>query len=327
MNIPDKKIPDSILLENISCPLGCTQDDKDVVTSRDYLHGFSGEFMAVQCKQCGLIRTNPRVTSNTIGLYYPDDYGPYVGTRVDPIKSKKSFNIKQLLKRFIDLKSQSLPPLKLGRLLEIGCASGAYLHEMAEKGWEVQGIEFSEKASESAKKLGYDVFTGSLEEAPAPKEPFDLIVGWMVLEHLHDPVKCLKKLRAWAKPDTVLALSIPNAGSLEFKVFKDKWYALQLPTHLHHFTPDTLEKVLLVAGWKLKKVHHQRIINNIIVSTGYVLQGKGYTGIGKKFIDFHKYTGHWVHVLYPLAWLLSLVGQTGRMTIWATPIINQKDEK
>ena len=81
---------------------------------------------------------------------------------------------------------------------------------MAAQGWHVEGIEFSEKAAQAASRLGYKVHTGSLESAPAPAHPIDLIVGWMVLEHLHDPIGCLKKLNEWASQDAWLVLSVPE---------------------------------------------------------------------------------------------------------------------
>ena len=205
-----------------------------------------------------------------------------------------------------------------GRMLEIGCASGIYLHQMAEQGWQVQGIEFSKEAAQSAVQLGYQVHAGALETAPPPDKSFDLIVGWMVLEHLYDPIAGLQKLREWAQSDTWLILSVPNAGSLEFCLFKDKWYALQLPTHFYHFTPSTIEKVLSAGGWKLEKIYHQRVLTNLIASMGYVLCDKGYIKLGKKFIDFPEHAGKWTLILlFPIAWLFSLFGQTGRMTVWA----------
>lgn len=301
--------------------MGCCNNDKMLLTGRDLLHDLPGEFSVVKCRSCGLTRTNPRPTSDSIGLYYPDDYGPYVGTQVRPANPAHNSDIKTILKHFvnrvIDFNTTRLPPMAPGRMLELGCASGSYLHRMAAHGWQVQGIEFSEKAAKAAGQLGYDVHAGPLETAPNPDEPFDLIVGWMVLEHLHNPVDCLKKLRQWAKPGAWLVLSVPNAGSLEFRIFKDKWYALQLPTHLHHFTPQTLENMLQITGWKLEKVHHQRVLSNLIASTGYVLRGKGYVKTGQKFIDFPEQAGRWNYVLHPLAWLLSVFGQTGRMTVWA----------
>lgn len=228
-----------VCLEDVPCPLGCPKNDKIILVGRDLLHSLPGEFSVVKCRNCGLLRTNPRPTPDSIGFYYPDDYGPYLGTQV--LNSEAAFGVKYLLKPLVrwifNTKSQEIPNIVPSRMLEIGCASGAFLHQMAGRGWQVEGIEFSETAAQAANRLGYKVHAGSLENAPSPESPFELIVGWMVLEHLHDPIGCLKKLHEWASPDARLVFSIPNANSLEFQLFKDKWYALQLPTHLHHFTP------------------------------------------------------------------------------------------
>ena len=312
---------DSVHLEDVSCPLGCSKSDEFVLSGRDLIYGKPGEFTIVKCRACGLMRTNPCPTMETIGFYYPDNYGPYVSTRVEQTKPKQTTGVNSFLRHLIrhlfKFNTDILPPLAPGRLLEVGCASGAFLHQMAGQGWQVEGIEFSEKAAKAAASLGYRVHGGPLETAQTPNEPFDLIVGWMVLEHLHDPIGNLIKLREWAKPDTWLVLSVPNAGSLEFRLFKEKWYGLHLPHHLHHFTLKTLELVLRSSGWTLKKIHHQRTLCNLIASTGYILQGRGYCGVGQKLIQFPERPGRWHYVLYPLSWVLSIFGQTGRMTVWA----------
>lgn|ERR1019366_1303633 len=315
------KMIDSIQLEDVSCPLGCQRNDEVILTGRDLLLDLPGEFNVVKCRTCGLMRTNPRPTPDTIGFYYPDDYAPYVGTRVQHARPKSASWIKMLLRpivrRVFNFNMTTLPAMSPGRMLEIGCASGSFLHQMAGQGWQVQGIEFSEKAARAAAQLGYRVHAGPLETAPQPDEPFDLIVGWMVLEHLHDPVGGLQKLREWAKPGAWLVLSVPNAASQSFRFFKNRWYDLHLPNHLYHFTPHTIELVFKASGWKLEKVHHQRVLSNLIASTGYVLRDKGYAKLGQKFIDFPERAGRLNYVLYSLAWLLSVFGQTGRMTVWA----------
>ncbi len=60
------------------------------------------------------------------------------------------------------------------------------MHKMAQKGWEVHSIKYSSKSSEATRRLGYEVYTGHLETVLDPQKPFDLIVGWIVLEHLHE---------------------------------------------------------------------------------------------------------------------------------------------
>jgi 2-polyprenyl-3-methyl-5-hydroxy-6-metoxy-1,4-benzoquinol methylase len=310
--------------EDVNCALGCEKNDRLVLTGHDRLHDLPGDFDIVKCQTCGLMRTNPRPTTDSIGFYYPDDYGPYLGTQVKSPDLGSVGGIKNLLRplvhKIFNTKSTALPSLLPGRLLEVGCASGSFLHRMAGEGWHVEGIEFSDIAAQAAHKLGYQVYAGSLEDAPAPKQAYDLIVGWMVLEHLHDPVGCLKKLHNWAKPGASLALSVPNVGSIEFNVFKEKWYALHLPNHLYHFTPDTLEKVLEAAGWALVKVHHQINLNNLIVSLAYVLEDKGWCKSGRWFRKFAGLGGIWFYLMFPLAWIFSVFKQTGSMTVWARKI-------
>jgi len=310
-----------IVLEEKDCPLGCNKNDEVLVTGGDRLHNLPGNFNVLKCRECGLMRTQPRPTPESMSFYYPDEYGPYAGTRVEQRDDQKNAVLKKMVKgisrSIFRFNTQKLPHLPPGRLLELGCASGSFLHKMALKGWEVQGIEISEKPAQAAIDSGYDVHIGALETAPAPDNTFDLIVGWMVLEHLHDPGKCLLKLREWANPEAWLVLSVPNAGSLEFKIFKDKWYSLHLPNHLYHFTPLTIEKMLLKNGWRVEKIFHQKVLGNLIASFGYVLHDNGFKKIGNKFIGFPENSRCWNYILYPFALLLSLFGETGRMTVWA----------
>lgn len=267
------------------------------------------------------MRTNPRPNPKSIGFYYPDDYGPYLDTRISSKKRNKHRQLRRYLKpimdKIVEFNTTRLPNIPPGKMLEIGCASGAFLHKMAQKGWQVQGIEFSSRAAKTASNLGYKVYEGSLESVSPPEGPFDLIVGWMVLEHLHNPVLALKRLRRWIKPGSWLVVSVPNAGSLEFNLFKDKWYALQLPTHLFHFTPRSIIQVLTAGGWSVQRIYHQRVLTNFLASTGYVLQDWGMKSLAKRLINIPETAGQLNLILYPLAFLLGLFGQTGRMTIWA----------
>jgi 2-polyprenyl-3-methyl-5-hydroxy-6-metoxy-1,4-benzoquinol methylase len=312
--------PAKVELEYPSCPLGCSLGDDILLLAHDRLYGQPGEFPVVKCRTCGLIRTNPRPTSETIGFYYPDAYGPHRNTRVDLASQTESSQPrrKRLISRLFQFNTRRVPPLKPGRLLEIGCASGAYMHLMARQGWQVEGIEFAEKPAAAARALGYPVHVGAVETAPGPAEPVDLVVGWMVLEHLHDPIQTLRRLHDWTRPGGWLAISVPNAASLEFGIFKDAWYALQVPPHLFLYTPKTIKEILERGGWRNVKILHQRTLSNLVASIGHVLQDHGHDNRLTHFLlDFPEQYYRLHQFLYPLAFLLSLFGQTGRMTVWA----------
>ena len=320
--IASKNLTEKIELESSSCPMGCPLEDEFILTGRDRLHDLPGEFNVIRCKTCGLMRTNPRPTPESIGFYYPETYGPWIkpSKNNSPLKEKTLPAWKKIIKILIFGKPlATTPPLPPGRLLEIGCGSGSFMHAMALKGWQVQGIEYSSKAGKAVKELGYPIHVGPLESAPAPKETVDLIVGLHVLEHLHNPLLVLKKMAQWVNKDGYLVLSTPNAASFEFKLFKSRWYALHLPNHLYHFTPKTAKKLLAAAGWKIEKVTHERNIGNLMASLGYFLQdylGKT-NGLGNYLAKFPIRYDRLKVFLIPVARILARLGQTGGMIIWA----------
>jgi len=150
---------------------------------------------------------------------------------------------------------------------------------------------------------------------PDPQNVFDVVVGWMVLEHLHEPVLALEKLYRWTKPGGWLVISVPNAASMDFRLFKGAWFALHLPNHLYPFTPETIRLMLNRTGWTVENILPQRILSNYIRSVGYSMEELGIMHwLAKKLIDYPSRANFW---FYPLAYLLGCFGQTGLMTIWA----------
>jgi 2-polyprenyl-3-methyl-5-hydroxy-6-metoxy-1,4-benzoquinol methylase len=192
---------------------------------------------------------------------------------------------------------------------------------MRARGWDAEGLEFAEAPAERARDLGFRVHVGPLETVDAPEGRFDLIVGWMVLEHLHHPVAALERLHSWAAPDAWLAVSVPNAAALEFRLFRDRWYALQLPTHLFHYTPATLRLLLERSGWRVERVLHQRSLANVMASTGYALADRHrLPRLAARLQAYPQAAGRLAIALHPVATGLAALGQTGRMTVWARRI-------
>ena len=312
-------------LEHAPCPVGCPPTDRVVLAGRDRLHGLPGEFTVVRCGTCGLMRTDPRPDLETIGRFYPEEYGPYRDTRVGPDdgRAPQTPPWKTLARRLLAPDNRRVPELRAGRMLEVGCASGSFLLQMARAGWDVSGIEFSDIAATAARALGYPVHVGTLDTAPPPDPDrlYDLVVGWMVLEHLPNPVQALRRLCSWSQPGAWLALSVPDAGSLEFRVFRDAWYALDLPRHLFHFNRQTLGEVLRLGGWTVRRVLWHSNPNNLLQSLRYACLDLGWKATADvllQIIDGRRVP----RSRLVLGRLLGLLHSSGRMTVWA-----QRDER
>ena len=290
--------------------------------AEDLLQGLPGVFRIVKCGGCGLVRTNPRPTLDTIGSFYPTTYAPH--NTAHPQVSSGRIRFRKLLKKtfagLIQFNSSRMPPVPIGSALEIGCGSGAYLDRLRSDGWKVKGIEFSAFAADAATRRGLDVHHGPVEAAGAPEAPYNAIVAWMVLEHLHDPVVTLRTMRSWITDDGYLALSVPVFDGPDRRLFGRYWYALQVPNHLFHFTVVSLSEVLTRSGWKVEKVMYERVLGNWIGSLGLVVsQRLKLRRLGSCLI---KMTGAGLAVnvpLYPLALLLAGLRSTGRVTVWARP--------
>ncbi len=308
-----------IELEEIDCPNKCNKEDIIVFTGKDRLHNLEGSFTILRCKKCGLERTSPRPTPTSIGYYYPEDYGPY--NDVPYLTVDSSSKIKSKVIRFLGLHSRILPNVKPGKMLEIGCSSGSYMEYIRNKGWLVDGIEFSRKAAQIAINKGFDVKIGAVEDLDPSNKPYDIIVAWMVMEHLHDPIATLTKIKSWLKKDGYFVFLVPDNNSISRKLFKDLSFDTQLPTHLFHYNESSIKYLLDQNGWMIDKIYYQRNCNTFLKSLEIWCQvNKRFTllKIVKKF-NKSNYT-KFVRLLFAI--LLGYLKESGRMEITARPKYN-----
>lgn len=305
-----------VMLEDVACPMGCARDDEPVISGSDRISGVGGTFQVVRCRSCRLARTNPRPTPETIGQYYPDEYQPYQYTKAVAEKTHRRSFARSVARQLIDFNSDHLPPAERGHALELGCASGAYLAHLASMGWSVEGVEPNEAAAAATAARGFRVQTSSVELMTPPLSPPSLVVAWMVLEHLHDPVGALRRLRQWSAESAWLVASVPNFATLGASAFSHEWYPLQLPAHLFHYEKETLGALLARGGWRLQRVFYHRTLGDFAASVGNWAETRGQGALAERLRAAAKKRAFHL-AMYPFAAGAAAVGQTGRMTIWA----------
>jgi SAM-dependent methyltransferase len=316
MQLMAEEVPAGVEVEDRACPLGCPRNDQLVLMANDRLHGLPGRYPVVKCGTCGLMRTNPRPTARSIAFYYPTEYAPYAESR--SYEAHEVSGPRRWIRKFVSGPSNAVPDVTPGHLLEFGCASGAFLAYMARRGWTCEGIEFSEAAAQRAQQLGFRVQVGALEDATPPTQPCDLIAGWMVLEHLHEPIDCLRQLRGWARDQGWLAVSVPDIGAFDFALAGADWYGLHVPNHLYHFDRLSIRRVMDAAGWKVEALHWHRNFGTPLQSLHARARGRG-----DKTTAAVLNTLEHARLLGPARATLGIVAgclrQSGRMTVWAGP--------
>ncbi len=222
--------------------------------TRDRLCGIPGRFRLVQCDGCGLVYLTPRPTPESIGRYYPADYEPFMLQRLDQMPQLLRQSVRYGLRKRCRLIRRYRSH---GSLLDVGCATGQFLAEMASYGgWEVAGVEPSASAAQFVRAAyGFPVHQGDLVAARFPTAAFDVVTLWDVIEHFHDPLAVLAEIRRILRPDGMLVLRTPSLDSWDAATFGPYWAGLDSPRHLAIFSRRTAIQLLDKAGFELCRLH------------------------------------------------------------------------
>lgn len=215
----------------------------------DYVTG--DRFQIVQCRACGLALTTPAPEPPEMARYYPAEY--YAGTSDRRFPALVELAQRILYGRRVG-RVQRLNGARKGRVLDVGCGPGFLLREFQRAGWEGQGTELSELAAAHARQtLGLPVHVGDLVSARFPDASFDAVVLWHVLEHVRSPQEVLAEVERILKPGGILLVGVPNFGSWEARLAGEKWFHLDVPRHLNHFTVSTLTWMITSTGLQIQR--------------------------------------------------------------------------
>jgi len=142
------------------------------------------------------------------------------------------------------------------RLLDAGCGDGEFLGFLAQQGFDVYGVDISEKAIARARERcsGPSLYCETLEEAlPWPSGFFDVIWCTEVLEHLFDIPKVLAGLNRVLKQNGLLILTTPYHGlvkTLGITLLRfEKHFDVTGP-HIRFFTKRSIRAELAKAGFE-----------------------------------------------------------------------------
>jgi SAM-dependent methyltransferase len=199
----------------------------------DRFHARKELYKLVRCGGCGLVSLTDPPVPHEMPFHYGEGYHKLI----------EDAGEKDLLERWgrhcdtvLGLKPEG------GAILDIGCSSGAFLRTLKGKQWKLWGVDISEpEAARARAATGAEVFVGDPLDASFAPQSFDVITCFHLLEHVYQPLTLLKKIHTWLKPGGHFYVVLPNIDSWESKVFGSYWYGLELPRHLFHFSPNSLE--------------------------------------------------------------------------------------
>lgn len=206
------------------------------------------------CSNCGFRFTQDVPGADDIFPFYQSaDYVSHSDTKHGLI------NRLYHIVRGYTLKSKSslvkkVTGLKHGVLLDVGAGTGAFAAGMQQTGWKVTGLEPDETARRNALSVNKVSLQPSHELYDLPPDTFDAITMWHVLEHVHELHKYIEKFAEIIKPAGRLIIAVPNHCSYDAKEYKQCWAAYDVPRHLYHFSPKSVQVLMEQKGFMLEAV-------------------------------------------------------------------------
>lgn len=217
-------------------------------------HSISKEhFNLCRCNDCSFIFTQDVPTEHNAGPYYKsEDYISHSNTKKGLVN--KLYHI--VREHMLSKKHQLIASLEKGKtILDVGTGTGYFLNYMKQKGYETLGVEIDADArAYGQKEFGLDIRSPKELKDGQIKNKFHTISLWHVLEHLYAPETYMQHFHKILEDNGHLIIALPNADSYDALHYKSYWAAFDVPRHLWHFTPKTLEKLANDNGFKLEKM-------------------------------------------------------------------------
>lgn len=192
--------------------------------------------MMVRCERCHVGTTWPSPTDQELEAAYNDWYRPTTGRFKGPGDRILRWTRGSLARRI----DRASPP---GPILDVGAGDGTLVRALRHRGRNATGLE----------RYGDSSFVRDADITDVGGR-WAAIVFWHSLEHLRRPGEALEAAADLLLPGGLLVVAVPNALSLQAKLFGHRWFALDLPRHLFHLNPQALTQRLGELGLVVRRV-------------------------------------------------------------------------
>ena len=207
-----------------------------------------------RCQDCGFGWTSPSLPEKELIDHYPPNYLGETTHTVNAFLSGKLQRSRSWRRETEKIKLLERH-ITEGHILDVGCGDGKFLWGLDPHKWQRTGVDFAkETLSVVASKIhDINLINGNIFSQKLQENQFDVITLWHVLEHLPNSLKVLERAYKLLRPGGWIVISVPNFSSLQARLFGRYWYAIDVPRHLYHFSPNSLEILLKKVNLQFQK--------------------------------------------------------------------------
>jgi len=200
-------------------------------------------YRIVRCNSCGLVRSDPVADSSVVAKLYRESTFDYSG-EVENLSHTYGAYLARL----------DAHGVRKDALLEIGCGNGFFLAEASRLGYrDVRGVEPSEAAIQLADdKVRSKIVCAMMTAGLFPRDSFDVVCLFQVLDHIFDPRSLLETCFQILKPGGFVLCLNHNVEALSARLMKDRSPIIDIE-HTYLYSAATLGRLFSKLGFQVKE--------------------------------------------------------------------------
>ena len=214
------------------------------------------------CGKCGFAFVNPRPSLDFLMNYYAS-FGHIHDASSEAVPTLQSVTLREQndenstidAARIVKTVTDLLHDRNQTKFLDVGCGYGFFSKAALASGFDVVALELAENEREIATQMtGLSPHACSFEEFNMPPESFSVVLMSQILEHALDINRWLQKASNLLVDDGVLAIALPNYGSIFRKLMQENEPYITPPEHLNFFSPRSLSRLFENHGFKVEAI-------------------------------------------------------------------------
>ncbi|MCR8578145.1 class I SAM-dependent methyltransferase, partial [Streptomyces sp. Isolate_219] len=235
------------------CPWCSAPDPVVRVRMPDLLQGKPGRFTLEECRHCGHVFQNPRLTPDGLDFYYRDFYEGLGGEGASLVLGRMSATYRD--------RAELLRPFTTPRnWLDVGTAAGHFCNAARAvwPGTRFDGLDMGEGVHE-AERRGWitTAYQGQFPDlADRLAGRYDTVSMHHYLEHTRDPLAELDAAVKVLAPGGHLLIELPDPESRIGRLLAPYWLPWFQPQHQHLMPAGNLKQALAARGFTILAEQH-----------------------------------------------------------------------
>lgn len=228
----EKLIEDGVYeFESVLCLCGSPVDEELLCATVDR---YGIRHCTVICQNCGLIRTNPRLTQTSYNHFYENWYKKlhFGWSHLDETYFRHVFERNTRGKRIIEFLQSHQIDIAGKTVLEIGAGGGWNLPAFEKSSAKTIGFDYGTYIEFGKKLYGLDMHYGGIKEAVDKGIRANIVILSHVVEHFAHPVTELKNLKNLLETDGIVYIEVPGIFNLHESDYDLMWLIVLAHTYL-----------------------------------------------------------------------------------------------